>query len=286
MKMGLRIIILLGIMCATWSAAPLFAHAEIEVQIRELDRRIEQKPADAELYLQRGELHRIHRNWKGAEADYMKVREMDPGMVIVEYCLGRMKLESGHPDQARSLLKAYLEKRPHDSAALAVRGRAMEQLGKHMAAAEDFSRAIEHASGANLRPELYLERARSLMASGPEKLNDAIAGLDEGLEKLGEPVALQLYAIDLESAAGRYDAAIRRIDRLASQATRQEPWLMRKGAVLETAGRNAAAVEFYRKALNAIERLPQSRRGSRAVQGLEAEARAAIERLDGEQISQ
>ena len=214
------------------------------------------------------------------------MRELDREMVIVEYCLGRMKLESGHPAQARSLLDGFLKKRPGDSSGLAARGRALAQLGEHLAAAVDFSKAIQHASENELRPEIFLERARSLMAAGPEQLDKAIAGLDEGLEKLGEPVALQLFAIDLETKGGRHNAAIRRIDRLASQAARQEPWLMRKGAVLEAAGRRAAALEVYREALDAVEALPQNRRGSKAVKRLEAEARAAIERLDVEETVQ
>jgi len=281
MKREARILILLGIILAAWSMAPVCAHPEIEEQIQAVDRQIKKKPQDAALYLQRGELHRIHRDWEKAEADYLRVRELDPEMVIVEYCLGRMRLESGNPEQARSLLGAYLEKRPGDAAALTARGRALEQLGKHLDAAKDFSKAIRHASGTSLRPELFLERARSLMAAGPEHIDEAVAGLDEGLERLGEPVALQLYAIELETAARKYNSAIRRIDRLAAQAARQEPWLMRKGAILEAAGRKTAALAVYQEALNAVESLPQSRRGSKAVKRLEAEARAAIERLDG-----
>jgi tetratricopeptide (TPR) repeat protein len=266
-----------------WLAAPVCAHPEIEEQIRTVDSQIKKKPQDPALYLQRGELHRIHRDWSKAESDYLRALELDPEMLIVEYCLGRMKLESGEPEQARVLLDRFLEKRPADSRALVARGRALEQLGKHSAAAEDLSNAIKHASEANLRPGLYLERARSLMAAGPQHLDKAIAGLDEGLERLGEPVALQLYAVELETAAKRYDAAIRRIDRLASQASRQEPWLMRKGAILEAAGRQTAALEVYREALAAVDSLPQNRRGSKAVKRLEAEARAAVERLDDQQ---
>jgi predicted Zn-dependent protease len=283
MKRRATILSFLGILCLLGGATPISAHPELEEQIQALTRLIEAKPDDAALYLQRGEVHRIHRDWEKAEADFKRVRELDREMVIVEYCLGKMKLEAGHPEEARKLLDGYLEKRPNDSNARAARGRALAQLDKHLAAAEDFSKAIKHASETNLRPQLFLERARSLMAAGPEHLSLAIAGLDEGLEKLGEPVALDLYAIDLETAGGRYDAAIRRIDRLAVKAARQEPWLMRKGTVLEAAGRKAAALEVYRKALHEVEALPQNRRGSKAVRRLEDEARAAIQRLAGAQ---
>jgi hypothetical protein len=61
---------------------------------------------------------------------------------------------------------------------------------------------------------------------------------------------------------------------------------MRKGAILEAAGRPGSARQVYMEALEAVEALPQSRRGSRAVTRLEAEARAAIERLDAEKADQ
>jgi tetratricopeptide (TPR) repeat protein len=150
----------------------------------------------------------------------------------------------------------------------------------------DFDRAIAGSPGDHGMPELYLERARALVAAGPQHLDRAIAGLDEGLRRLGEPVTLQLYAIDLEVEGRRFDAAIKRLDLLASRAARQEPWLMRKGAVLEAAGRREEALQAYRQALEAVESLPPNRRGSKAVNRLESEARAAIERTSDDQTSQ
>jgi len=107
-------------------------------------------------------------------------------------------------------------------------------------------------------------------------------GLDEGLEALGEPVTLQLYALELETGAKRYDDALRRVNRLAAQSARKEPWLMRRGAILEAAGRNAEAAETYRGALTALDTLPASRRNNNAVRRLETEARAALTRLEGD----
>ena len=88
-----------------------------------------------------------------------------------------------------------------------------------------------------------------------------------------------LYAVELEVEAGRYDEALRRIDRLASGSARQEPWLMRKGALLEAAGRPDEAIAVYSEALEAIETLSPRRRGTKAVQRLETEALTALERL-------
>ena len=58
---------------------------------------------------------------------------------------------------------------------------------------------------------------------------------------LGEPVTLQLFAVDLEVQRERWDAALERIDRIAARSARQETWLLRRGEILEQAGRSEAA---------------------------------------------
>ncbi|MCH7781151.1 MAG: hypothetical protein IH848_09905, partial [Acidobacteria bacterium] len=45
------------------------AHPGINEQITALDERIAATPTDATLYLRRGELYRIHRDWAQAESD-------------------------------------------------------------------------------------------------------------------------------------------------------------------------------------------------------------------------
>jgi predicted Zn-dependent protease len=112
------------------------------------------------------------------------------------------------------------------------------------------------------------------------KVDLALDGLDEGLERLGQPVTLQLYAIELELRQDRYDQALARLDRIAARSPRKESWLIRRGEILELAGWPADAKQAYIDALAAIDSLPATRRWNRAVQRLETTATEAVERLD------
>lgn len=279
-----RIIALCGFLAVLvaggWFGSPALAHQDVAEQIAALDRLLEARPDEAALYLRRGELYRIHGDWASAERDYLRARGLDAGLAAVEFCLGRLKLESADPESALEHLDRYLELRPADAKALLVRGRALVALGRHLAAADDFTAALAHAGEGFSQPEVYLERARALMAAGPDNVERALQGLDEGIDKLGEPVTLQLYAVDLEVGARRYDAALRRLDRLAAGSVRKEPWLLRKGAILEAAGRPDEAREVYTQAADAIAALPPARRNSRAAQRMELEVRANLERLE------
>src|SRR5205814_10631343 len=103
---------------------------------------------------------------------------------------------------------------------------------------------------------------------------DAVALLDEGVARLGNTPALGLRALDFEIALARYDAALARIDRLAEGAARTEAWDERRGDVQRLAGREDAARQSYRAALDAIARLPVRLATTRAT----TELRARIER--------
>jgi tetratricopeptide (TPR) repeat protein len=257
------------------------AHPELDWQIAQLTARIEAGPDDPQLYLQRGELHRIHRDWSAAESDYRRARKLQPDLTVVDYYLGRMKLEAGHPKQAKKLLDRFLAKEPDRPKALVARARVLSHLGQPLAAARDYTRALD-AFGEDQRPDpsYYLERARALTSAGSEYVDDAVRGLDEGLARLGQPVTLQLRAIELEVECGRYDAALARLDLIASRADRKESWLLRRAEVLERAGRVDEARRAYAAALDAIETLPFSRSGSRATLRLKTQAATALERLD------
>lgn len=272
--------LLLALVLGAVGGPPALAHPGVEEQIAVLDKLLEAKPEDATLYLRRGELHRIHKDWKSAERDYLHALKLNPDLAAVELCLGRMRFEAGDARQALEHLERYLELRPGDPEGRIARGRARAKLGRYLEAADDFTAALARAGESPSQPEIYLERARALVAAGPAQVDRALRGLDEGLQELGEPVSLQLYAVELEVGAARFDAALRRLDRLAAGSVRKEPWLMRKGAVLEAAGRPDEAGELYSRALDAISSLPASRRDTRAVRRMESEARAGLERVE------
>lgn len=268
---------------ASWLSLPvLLAHADLDRQIADMTTRIEKDPRNAELYLKRGELHRIHRDWGAARTDYRRARKLRPDLATVDYFIGKLHLDAGRPKQAKKSLDRYLAREPTHAKALVARARALVRLGKPLDAAGDFTRAIDsYDSEARPDPSYYLERARALMETETDLVDVALAGLDEGLARLGRPVTLQLYAVELELGRGRHDEALARLETIASQSGRQETWLVRRGEILESAGRHDEARAAFTRALDEIESLPAGRRGSRAMLRLRAQAESALARLGG-----
>src|SRR6059036_2535053 len=238
--------VLLAFSCFGWFPALAAAHGPIHEQIAALTNLLKEDPQNAALYLKRGELHSYHRHWPAALADYERAALLDPTLAAVDFARGKTLLHAGSPGQAKSALDRFLAKHPEHAEALATRARVLVILGERLAATADYTRAIAAMESLGRpKPEYYLERARALTGK-------------------------------------RYDAALARLDTLASQSARKESWLVRRGEILEQAGRAAQARLAYEQALAAIESLPARHRTTETTAKLEAQIRAALARRNAE----
>ena len=248
------------------------AHEGLPEQIVAITAKIKRDPKNASLYLQRGELYRLHRNWTRAAADYDHAARLQPGLTIVDLARGRMFFESRKFQRAKSVLDRFLSQQPGHVEALVTRARVLGKTGARLEAARDFTQALTFTAP---EPELYLERAQ-VLGEDERHIQEALQGLDEGIKRLGPLVTLQLAAIDLELRSKNYDAALTRLDLITAQSERKEMWLVRRGEILKAAGRNEEAREAFNAALAAIDSLPPDRRQSKAVIALQLRARSTL----------
>jgi tetratricopeptide (TPR) repeat protein len=256
------------------------AHGPLHEQIAALTLRIEQQPRDAGLYLRRGELHAHHGDTASALADYDRAARLDPSLAAVDLARGRTWLGAGRLAEAKQALDRFLAARPGDPEALVTRARSYAKLGRLAAAAEDYTQAIrERETRGEADPDDYLERARVLAASGGGHLTEALRGLDEGIARLGPLASLELYALELELAAGRVDAALGRLQVVAAQSQRQEPWLVRQAEILERAGRTEEARRAYEHAVVTLGARSPAQHPTRAALDLARRASEGLSRL-------
>jgi len=269
-----KVICLVGVLvCLTMLSSFALAHEGLHEQIVAITAKIKRDPKNASLYLQRGELHRLHRDWTRAAADYDRAARLRPDLKIVDLARGKMLFESGRFQRARLVLDRFLSQQPDHSEGLITRARVLARIGLRRDAIEDFSNAL--AKSAVPDPDLYIERAQ-ITAGDEKRIDEALNGLDEGIKRLGPLVTLQLPAIDLELRRRNYDAALVRLDAVTSQSERKETWLVRRGEILKLAGRQEEARAAFNAALVAIESLPPERRQTRAVTTLQLRARSAL----------
>lgn len=249
-----------------------YAHGDVHLRIALVTEQIAKDPDNARLFLERGELHREHQDWKAAAADYDRAAQMDPKLAVVDFCRAKMLADSGQWPAARAKLDGCLAGNPQDAQAFVARARVLVKLGERKSAAADFTRGIELSR--EPQPEFFLERAQALVADG--EVNEALRGLDEGVKRLGPIVTFQLAAIDLNVAQKNYAAALARLDTILSQAARKESWLAKRGDIESLMGRAADARQSYEAAQAALGALPLRIQKNQAMLDLKAHLNAAL----------
>ena len=133
---------------------------------------------NAALYLQRGEIHREHRDWALGRGRLPRRPTSDPGDAAVDLAPAQLLLDSDRPAEAKVALDRFLAAtRPRRRAG--ARARALVRLGRPLEAAADFTRALAAGPTHRARVDFYLERSRPLSAGGAPL--EALAGLDAGV---------------------------------------------------------------------------------------------------------
>lgn len=246
----------------------VLAHASIEQRILSATTQLAADPNNIELYLLRGDLYVSHNQWRAAEADFNTVAQIDESESRVHLYLGRLYLAEYRFTQAARELNNYLAYSPKDSSARVTLAQVLLELERPLDAVEQYNLAIE--SHAKPSPDWYLARAQALAATAPLQLEEALLGLDQGIEQYGPLATLQLYAISLEVRRKDYDTALLRLDSLAQQSSRKENWLQRRAEILHKAGRDAQALEISDAAHTALLSLSANKRETQAMRELEA----------------
>jgi tetratricopeptide (TPR) repeat protein len=252
------------------------AHGDLHDQIAEVTQQIARRPDDARLYVKRGELHRFHREWDAALADYDRAARIDPAMAEVDLGRGRTLLEAGQPEPAFAALGRFLERRPDHADARLSLARVLVKLWRPLEADAEYVRAIRLAG--RPRPDLYFERATALASSG--RVDSAIRVLDEGIERLGSLASLEDLAVSLERRRGNWDRALARLDRMSAGKTRRESFLARRGEIFAEAGRPDEARASFVAARASIENLPARLRRTRAIVRLDRAVKSSLDRLE------
>jgi tetratricopeptide (TPR) repeat protein len=255
----------------------LHGHGDLEVRIAELSGRILTNSSNAQLFLERGELHRLHQDWPAATADFDRAASLDSKLAAVGVARARLLVDSGHPHEAREAYDVYLAQATNDGVALIERARVRVKLEELEGALTDYTRGIDLLP--EPLPEYYVERAELLVHCG--KPDQAVTGLDEGIRRLGIIVTLQTKAIELELSRTNLDAALRRLETIRVRANRQELWLEREGQILRQAGRGAEAQAAFEAALQAVAKLPARLQTTPQMENLKARVRLEIGEIAG-----
>src|SRR5688572_7623926 len=119
--------------CAT-SALGASAHDGLDERIASVSARIAARPDDAALWLERGEYHRLQRDWRAALADLRQADAIDPGLATSWLARGRLFVDAREWERALAALDEFERRAPDKAEASLLRARAFAATGRGDAA--------------------------------------------------------------------------------------------------------------------------------------------------------
>lgn len=253
---------------------PARAHGPDHEVIVHLTAELARKPGDFELLLHRGERYRSHGDLASARLDFQAALSNNPACHPARLRLALVARDEDRLPEALQLLDQVLVTQPTNLLARVARADVLIRSGRPGDAIPEYDRILGESP--QPRPDLFLSRSRTILAYDTNAWARALAGVEEGIRRLGPVPSLQLHALELEERGGQVDAALARIDAIMEGMDRRERWLSRRGDVLLAAGRTREARAEYRRALAALDRLPERLRRTIASEELRRELDAKL----------
>ena len=251
------------------------AHPGAEQTLSYLNAQLSINPGNAALYQQRALAHSHNGNHQLALTDLQTANRLNDGR-IAALDFGLLYYRLGDSETAVNYLNRHLEEFPDHPIALRHRAKIFQAQQNNAAALRDYNTLITQGEGLDVAD--YLATAKLLTLSQPDRTEEAIAILDQGISRIGVVPQLQNRAIELELKRGKTDLAITRQQTLSNgnAGVKNPHWLTAMAKLLISAGRENEA----RQHLLEAEALLKSLRKNPARHQLLAEVHASLAELD------
>jgi tetratricopeptide (TPR) repeat protein len=222
---------------------PLRAHQDLLLQIEQLDGQISEDPQNTELLIKRGDLYRRHGDWASAEDDFEMVRELSPDHSSIDWFQGRLLVSSGRNEEGIILLTRFVEQDPNHGGAYRVRAEARWNLQQPLLAALDYQLAVNNSERPS--PSLYRSLVLSLVAAGADHTDEAIAVVDDGLNRFAGEISLLGLGADLSLSQKKPGLAQFYLRKIPSRLNALPQWQFRQAILVCVKGDEDKAAERF-----------------------------------------
>jgi len=225
----------------------LAGHPDLELQIEEVSQQISQTPADADLYLKRGDLYRRHREWERSRQDFEQARLLEPNQSVVDWYEGHLAVDEGQWAQGDRLLTRFLADHETQASAYHTRAWARWHLGQPEAAAQDYASAIAFSD--RPAPTLYRSLVITQFASGGDLRAQAKETVDAGLQLFPGEASLLGLRVDLALAEGDIQQAQDYLSTVSPGILTLPQWTFRLAVLACLQGDKGSARELFTRLL-------------------------------------
>jgi len=222
---------------------------EAEKVIDDLSLKIEKSPAEAELYISRGDIYFLIHEFDSAEEDYSKALSINDDLDAAYYGRGMTRGRQGFVKEGIADLSVFIKRNPDSSLAYTKRGVRYIWLGDKENAFKDLTKAIElNPDNAEAHDDLGVVLAqKGEFAKAIEHFKTTVA-LDPTYQKGYHNLAMAFFITDNDSSA------LISVNNSLNLAPNFRDSILLKSKILEAMGMHDEAIQLKEDA----EFVPQS----------------------------
>jgi tetratricopeptide (TPR) repeat protein len=243
------------------------AHTGLDPEIEEITEKLVKNPNSVELLILRGQVYRSNGKYIESLQDLERAWLLDREnrTVLLQRAMTLSALERNK--DAEAALDYFLQEKTDTKRVFALAERAIirARTGRVEAAIVDFTSAIQ------LQPTIELYLTRGNLQESKKMFDEAAAGYQDGLTKLGDAILLKKSLIRVQIAQKRYDEALALTNEELARSSVKTPWYLLLAEIFAFKGQPEATRIAHEKALSEANRVLEKR--STAVQLL---ARAKV----------
>ncbi|MFT4546919.1 MAG: tetratricopeptide (TPR) repeat protein [Pseudoalteromonas tetraodonis] len=268
------------VFCAHVLTINIQGHEDTLIRIAKINETIAQDEISAKLLHRRARLYEEHCQWDRSLADYRKALREDPDLTSAHLGAARCYLRKRSAERGLVEIDRFLDSSDGDQEGLLIRARLRTLAGRLHEASSDYHDALEVQAGVSPKVEIYFEWASQLKKGGNEFYAEALKVVDTGLKQLGQNVALQELAIELELASRDYPRALNRVEILLRGPLGGSPrWTFQRAEILEALGKPNEALDAYQHLVERIHKMPARRQNVTAIRAIKDSANRRIAAL-------
>ncbi|MFT4518263.1 MAG: tetratricopeptide (TPR) repeat protein [Halioglobus sp.] len=218
------------------------SHPGEHEQVQRITASIDQAPQNQELYIRRGSIYSQGGQFDAAKQDLAQAEKLgEPVFAAYEWGLLYHRMEEF--EQAEAYFSLYIKRFSVTAGAYESRAQLRRDARDYPGAVADLQRYFELRG--NPHPGNYI--AAASMLAEMDKVEEALALLDSGMEKLGMTPQLQRQAITLEQQRGELSLAIKRLETLRLPLKENAGWQLEMAGLLTLDGRPQEAISLLEK---------------------------------------
>ncbi len=257
----------------------LSAHGPIHEKIQDVTKRIEKKPYDPNLYVERAGYYKIDRDFDRSFADYQTARNINPNLKTIDFLVAELFYEFDHYYAALASVSSFQKQNLNVAECYLLKAKIFDKLFESDSALHYAEAAYPHHTKPNTH--YFITVKNYVLYADKTNYERAKYWLEIAKKRLPYDLVIQEAYVDLAMQFKDYDKAQVLCEEKIPTLKRKEYWEYLLGTVYLQKGESDMAMNYFNKAKSSIDRLPRNHKNTTYIKTLTNNINKSIQKING-----